>query len=126
MCQIRDEECTWLCVRLATKFRARPERRFPEGPTTSANGNVWSPGSAAGDEALLASLYDSTNPIVYGLALSILGDPASAEDVTMEVYLQVWRTAGGSRIRSSARATTAGPIPARSTGKPSVTLDVCF
>jgi RNA polymerase sigma-70 factor (ECF subfamily) len=48
---------------------------------------------AGGDERALASLYDCTNRIVYGLALRILGDPSSAEDVTMEVYLQVWRTA---------------------------------
>jgi RNA polymerase sigma-70 factor, ECF subfamily len=49
---------------------------------------------AGGDERALATLYDSTNRIVFGLALRILGDPLSAEDVTMEVYLQVWRTAG--------------------------------
>ena len=48
---------------------------------------------AGGDEHALARLYDSTNRIVYGLALRILGDPSSAEDVTTEVYLQVWRTA---------------------------------
>jgi RNA polymerase sigma-70 factor, ECF subfamily len=49
---------------------------------------------AGGDEHALARLYDNTSRIVYGLALRILGDPSSAEDVTMDVYLQVWRTAG--------------------------------
>jgi RNA polymerase sigma-70 factor, ECF subfamily len=48
---------------------------------------------AGGDERALADLYDSTNRIVYGLALRILGDPSSAEEVAMEVYLQIWRTA---------------------------------
>lgn len=48
---------------------------------------------AAGDESAFAQLYDCTNRIVYGLALRILGDSSSAEDVAMEVYLQVWRTA---------------------------------
>lgn len=48
---------------------------------------------AAGDELALANLYDRTNRLVYGLALRVLGDPSTAEDVTMEVYLQVWRTA---------------------------------
>jgi RNA polymerase sigma-70 factor (ECF subfamily) len=48
---------------------------------------------ADGDGHALARLYDRTNRIVYGLALRILGDSSSAEDVTMEVYLQVWRTA---------------------------------
>jgi RNA polymerase sigma-70 factor (ECF subfamily) len=49
---------------------------------------------AGGDEHALARLYDITNRIIYGLALRILGDSSSSEDVTMEVYLQVWRTAG--------------------------------
>lgn len=49
---------------------------------------------AEGNDHALTRLYDSTSRIVYGLALRILGDSASAEDVTLEVYLQVWRTAG--------------------------------
>jgi RNA polymerase sigma-70 factor (ECF subfamily) len=48
---------------------------------------------AEGDEDALASLYDSTNRTVYGLALRILDDPSSAEDAAMDVYLQLWRTA---------------------------------
>lgn len=44
---------------------------------------------ATGDESAFAQLYDCTNRIVYGLALRILGDSSSAEDVAMEVYLQV-------------------------------------
>jgi RNA polymerase sigma-70 factor (ECF subfamily) len=48
---------------------------------------------AGGDEHALTCLYDSTNRIVYGLVLRILGEPSSAEDITMEVYLQIWRTA---------------------------------
>ena len=47
-----------------------------------------------GDEQALADLYDDTNRIVYGLALRILGEPSAAEDVTLDVYMQVWRTAG--------------------------------
>jgi RNA polymerase sigma-70 factor, ECF subfamily len=49
---------------------------------------------ASGDEQALSDLYDGTNRIVYGLALRILGEPSAAEDVTMDVYMQVWRTAG--------------------------------
>jgi len=48
---------------------------------------------AQGDEDFLAELYDRTSRMVYGLALRILGDPNSAEDITLEVYMQVWRTA---------------------------------
>lgn len=48
---------------------------------------------ATGDEAAMATLYDTTSAMVYGLALRILGDPTAAEEVTMEVYLQVWHQA---------------------------------
>jgi len=48
---------------------------------------------AAGDEFAFAQLYDCTNRIIYGLAMRMLRDSSSAEDLTMEVYLQVWRTA---------------------------------
>ncbi len=48
---------------------------------------------AQGDEAALASLYDLTSPVVFGLAARILHDPRDAEESTLEVYLQVWRTA---------------------------------
>jgi RNA polymerase sigma-70 factor (ECF subfamily) len=46
-----------------------------------------------GDESALAQLYDRTNSLVYGLALRIVRDPSAAEDIMLEVYLQVWRTA---------------------------------
>ena len=48
---------------------------------------------ARGEESALAQLYDSTCRVVYGLILRIIGDSAAAEEIAMEVYLQVWRTA---------------------------------
>ncbi len=48
---------------------------------------------AQGDEQALARLYDTTSRIVYGLALRILSESTRAEDITLEVYMQVWRTA---------------------------------
>ena len=39
----------------------------------------------------LATLYDETNALVYGLALRILQDQYAAEDVTIDVYAQVYR-----------------------------------
>ncbi len=40
------------------------------------------------------SLSSTTLPtVVYGLALRILGDSSSAEDIMHEVYLQIWHTA---------------------------------
>jgi len=48
---------------------------------------------ARGDEAAFAALYDATSARVHGLVLRVVRDPAQAEEVTQEAYLQVWRTA---------------------------------
>jgi len=48
---------------------------------------------AQGDQGDLARLYDDTSRLVYGLALRVVRDPATAEEITLEVYMQVWRTA---------------------------------
>jgi RNA polymerase sigma-70 factor, ECF subfamily len=48
---------------------------------------------AAGDESALVDLYDGTAPQVFGLALRILGDRSTAEEVTGDAYLQAWRQA---------------------------------
>ena len=49
--------------------------------------------SARGDEAAFARLYDATSPRVYGLALRVVRDPAQAQEVTQEAYLEIWKTA---------------------------------
>jgi RNA polymerase sigma-70 factor (ECF subfamily) len=41
----------------------------------------------------LAALYEATHAVVYGQAVRLLGDPAAAEDITLEVYMQVQRLA---------------------------------
>lgn len=48
---------------------------------------------AQGDQQALGVFYDATNSLVYGLALRILGNAAAAEEVTLDVYTQVWRQA---------------------------------
>jgi RNA polymerase sigma-70 factor (ECF subfamily) len=48
----------------------------------------------SGDQSALARLYDRTSAQVNGLAERILGEPGAAEEVTIDVYLQVWRSAG--------------------------------
>ncbi len=47
-----------------------------------------------GDETAVGELYDTTNGIVYSLALRVLGDISNAEEVVLDVYTQVWRQAG--------------------------------
>lgn len=49
--------------------------------------------AARGDEAAFSALYDATSQRVFGLVLRVVRDRAQAEEVTQEVYLQVWRTA---------------------------------
>src|SRR5450756_948373 len=44
-----------------------------------------------GDEHAMASLFDRYSKVVYSVALRVLRDPASAEDVLQEIFMQVWR-----------------------------------
>ncbi|MEK7408983.1 MAG: sigma-70 family RNA polymerase sigma factor [Acidobacteriota bacterium] len=61
--------------------------------------------AAAGEQQALASLYDESSHIVYSLALRILGNAADAEEVTLDVYTQVWRSAGKFDSQRAAAAT---------------------
>ena len=47
--------------------------------------------SARGDEEAFAALYDATSRRLFGLVLRIVRDHAMSEEVTQEVYLDVWR-----------------------------------
>ena len=48
---------------------------------------------AAGDQLAFAELYDLTARRVYGTTLRVLRSPEHAEEVTQEVYVEVWRQA---------------------------------
>ena len=48
---------------------------------------------ARGDSQAFEALYDELSPVVFGLARRVVRDPARAEDVTQEVFLDVWRKA---------------------------------
>jgi RNA polymerase sigma-70 factor, ECF subfamily len=45
----------------------------------------------SGNEQAMASLFDRYSRVVYSVALRVLRDPASAEDVLQEVFMQIWR-----------------------------------
>ncbi len=53
--------------------------------------------TAAGDEAALAELYDRTHVWIFGLVKKVLNDVAEAEEVTLDVYWQIWKSAQGYR-----------------------------
>jgi RNA polymerase sigma-70 factor, ECF subfamily len=49
--------------------------------------------TAQGDQDALAAFYDRTSPQVFGFICKILNNREAAEEVTLDVYTQVWRQA---------------------------------
>ena len=47
--------------------------------------------SARGDHGAFAELYDLTSRRVHGVVLRVLRSPEHAEEVTQEVYVEVWQ-----------------------------------
>lgn len=69
---------------------------MPLDTTRSAHEQEWGQliaQTAQGDQTAFATLYDRTSPQVYGLVLKILDNREAAEEVTLDVYTQVWRQA---------------------------------
>jgi len=63
--------------------------------------SVWFPASkeellgrvAAGDQQAFAALYDEVSPRVFGLIRRLLVDHSQSEEVTQEVFLEIWQNA---------------------------------
>ena len=49
--------------------------------------------AARGEPQALANLYDESSRLVFSIASRILGNPADAEEITLDVYTYVWRAA---------------------------------
>ena len=63
----------------------------PEGaPASAALGELLRL-AARGDQNAFAQLYDATSHRVFGLAVRIVRDPAQAEEVAQESFLDIWR-----------------------------------
>jgi RNA polymerase sigma-70 factor (ECF subfamily) len=45
------------------------------------------------DSDALAQLYDETSSLLFGLSLRILNDSADAEEVVLDVYQHIWKSA---------------------------------
>ena len=56
---------------------------------------------AGGEREALAELYQRTRAAVYGLALSYLKNAQDAQDLTQDVYVQVWDRAEQYRLTGS-------------------------
>ncbi|MEM7234659.1 MAG: sigma-70 family RNA polymerase sigma factor [Planctomycetota bacterium] len=77
----------------------------PKEPVRDALAVDWLKRMADGDESALACLFDSTSPAIFGLVRRILPDPNLAEETTLDVYLQAWRSSALYRPdRGSVRA----------------------
>lgn len=46
-----------------------------------------------GDQAAFAELFDELSPMVHGVVLKVVRDPSHAEEVTQEVFVELWRLA---------------------------------
>lgn len=54
--------------------------------------------SGRGDAQSFATLYDATSSRAFGLAVRVVRDPAQAEEITQEAFLEIWR--GSARFDS--------------------------
>jgi RNA polymerase sigma-70 factor (ECF subfamily) len=52
-------------------------------------------GIAGGDEDALAELYDRYSRLVMSVALGVVGDRATAEEITFDIFLRAWQKADG-------------------------------
>jgi RNA polymerase sigma-70 factor (ECF subfamily) len=85
--------------------RVRRLESVPSSPARPPDADELLGRVADGDEAAFAALYDAMVGRVLGLTRRVLRDPAQAEEVTQEVLVEVWRTAGRfDRARGSASA----------------------
>lgn len=49
--------------------------------------------ASRGDQAAFGELYDALVPLLHGLVLQVVRDPAQTEEVTQEAFIELWRLA---------------------------------
>jgi RNA polymerase sigma-70 factor (ECF subfamily) len=62
-------------------------------PAVSATSDELLASVALGDQKAFASLYDQMAPRVFGLVRRLLRDHAQSEEVTQEIFLEIWENA---------------------------------
>src|SRR5438309_760392 len=74
-------------------------------PSTSLSDEALLEGMGLGERAAASAFVKRFQARVYGLALSIVGDPLLAEDLAQEALTKAWRNAGAYDPRRGAVAT---------------------
>jgi len=69
-------------------YADRQKRRVPEEEWVALVQSI-----AAGDQAALRALYERAHRIVFTLTLRISGNRSTAEELTIDVFYDVWRRA---------------------------------
>src|SRR5438445_6783139 len=84
-----------MCCRHSGVFRYREAGLVDSPPSPAQDDAALLAKVQRGDETAMASLFDRYSKVVYSVALRVLRDPASAEDVLQEVFMQIWRNPNG-------------------------------
>lgn len=65
----------------------------PIGSQADAHPEMAIERAGRGDQAAFAEFYDEVSGVVYGTTLRVLRNPAIAEEVTQDVFLELWKLA---------------------------------
>ena len=72
---------------------ARPGFGGKDAPRTTTDLDDLLGRVARGDESAFATVYDTLGAAVHGLARRVIRDPSRAEEISQEVFMQVWQSA---------------------------------
>ncbi len=91
------------------RFRRVPDAADESTGSDPASGIdpaiAWLRLAAAGDEQAFANFYDRVAGSIHGIVLRVVRNPAIAEEVTQEVFVELWRIAPRyDRTKGSPRA----------------------
>lgn len=67
------------------------DRRLDESPEDSLAALLQRAGR--GDQRAFADLYDELAPLILGVVRKVVRDPAQSDEVTQEVFVELWRLA---------------------------------
>jgi RNA polymerase sigma-70 factor (ECF subfamily) len=81
-----------------------PSATDPEAPVADAQAQLLRR-AGRGDQGAFAALYDELTPLVHGIVRRVVRDPAQTDEVTQEVFVELWRLAARhDESRGSVRA----------------------